>query len=137
MRSSFTVDGDPVGKPRMTRADKWQERPAVKRYRDWADAARVAATGNPNQKITEDIIGIVVHAHFAIPESWSKKEKERHYGRVNRSCSDADNILKSAMDALFDQDKTIAFAHAFKFWCEEGAEPRVDIFLLSPPPGEA
>lgn len=136
MRSSFTVPGDPVGKPRMTRSDKWQQRPAVLKYREWADKARQEATGNPKKKITDDIIGITIYAHFAIPESWSKSEKERHYGRLDRSSSDADNVLKSAMDALFAQDKTIAFANAVKFWCEEGAEPRTDIFLFSLP-GEA
>jgi len=39
----ITVPGNPVGKPRMTRKDKWAQRPCVLRYREWADRARAAA----------------------------------------------------------------------------------------------
>ena len=31
-------DITPIGKPRMTRADKWKQRPAVMRYRAFCDA---------------------------------------------------------------------------------------------------
>lgn len=140
MRSSFTIPGDPVGKPRMTRSDQWRQRDCVVKYRDWADAARTVATGigDPEHgKITDDVLGVHVYAHFAVPESWSKKKKAAAYGRLDRSSSDADNILKAVMDALFAQDKTIAITQALKFWCEEGQEPHTDIFLLSLPPDEA
>lgn len=34
-------DITPIGKPRMTRADKWKKRPAVMRYRAFCDEARL------------------------------------------------------------------------------------------------
>jgi uncharacterized cupin superfamily protein len=42
----FTIPGNPVGKPRMTQRDKWAKRPAVLRYREWADRARAAYAGS-------------------------------------------------------------------------------------------
>lgn len=117
----------------MTRKDKFVKRDVTDRYWAWCDEARIAATGAPQKKITDDVFGIVIFAHFQLPESWSEKKKMLHYGRLDRGCADADNVLKACMDALFAQDKTIAIAQAHKFWCEEGAEPRVDVFLLSMP----
>jgi Holliday junction resolvase RusA-like endonuclease len=131
--SSFTIPGNPVGKPRQTQADKWQRRPVVEKYREWADSARVACRGDPQLKIAEPVFGIIVFCHFQIPDSWSKHRKSIHYGKVHSSDPDADNVLKSAMDALFEDDKKICVAQAFKLWCEEGAEPRTDVFLLSLP----
>lgn len=34
-------DITPIGKPRMTRADKWKQRPAVMRYRAFCDEVRL------------------------------------------------------------------------------------------------
>ncbi|MGK4302143.1 RusA family crossover junction endodeoxyribonuclease, partial [Klebsiella pneumoniae] len=34
-------DITPIGKPRMTRADKWKQRPEVIRYRAFCDEARL------------------------------------------------------------------------------------------------
>lgn len=120
----------------MTQKDKWQKRESTDRYWKFCDEARLAATGNPKQKITENIFGVLVFAHFPIPKSWSKKKKELHYGRMAQAGSDADNILKGVMDALFEQDKTICVAQCYKFWCEEDAEPRSDVFLLTLPEGK-
>lgn len=120
----------------MTRADKWKKRDATDRYWAFCDEARLAATGVPGKHITEDIFGIYVFAHCSLPESWSEKKKLAFHARLCQSQSDTDNILKGVMDALFEQDKKICIAQCIKFWCEEGTEPHIDVFLLSLPPTE-
>lgn len=40
-------DITPIGKPRMTRADKWKTRPAVMRYRAFCDEARLRKINLP------------------------------------------------------------------------------------------
>jgi len=130
MLTSFTIMGEPVAKPRMTKSDKWKKRDCVVRYRLWADEARLAATGSPLARVEADVIAIHVYAHVLMPESWSPEKKEAHAGRIHRSTSDSDNILKSVMDALFVEDKKIALVQCLKLWCRKEDEPRIDVFFL-------
>ena len=129
---TFTVLGPAVPKPRMGRSDRWNERPAVMRYREWADLVRSEVTGDPTKKLNgEDFFGIVVFFHCPVPDSWSAVEKAAHAGRLHRGRGDTDNRIKGLLDSLFDEDKYITIHHGFKFWCEEGSEPRTDFFLLA------
>ncbi|WP_336242107.1 RusA family crossover junction endodeoxyribonuclease [Enterobacter cloacae] len=68
----------PVGKPRMTRRDKWKQRPPVMRY-------RMAMDGQPHQQKP-----------------------------------DLDNLKKSLLDALFEDDSHIWDARTSKVWGEIG-----------------
>ncbi len=135
MRTSFTIFGDPIGKPRMTQKVKWERTDGQDRYFAWADKARETVTGNTNQKLNaNDYLGFYAFAHIAMPDSWSAKQKTRHAGCLCLSKPDKDNIEKSIMDAIFEQDQRICLGGVVaKFWCEEGAEPRIDLFLLSLP----
>lgn len=135
MRTSFTIFGDPIGKPRMTQKVKWEQTDAQARYFAWADKARETVTGNPKQKLhANDYLGLYAFAHIGMPESWSAKKKKQCAGCLCTSKPDKDNIEKALIDALFEQDERICLGglHA-KFWCEEDSEPRIDLFLLALP----
>lgn len=119
--ATFTVPGDPIGKPRQTRADKWKKRPAVLRYREWADAARAAAPALP-----ESPAKVTVYAYVGLPKSYSQKKRAALAGMPHRAKPDADNILKSVCDALFPEDSMIWEKHIVKRW-DDGNGPRVEI----------
>jgi Holliday junction resolvase RusA-like endonuclease len=116
----FVVPGPPMGKPRMTQRDKWQKRPAVLRYRDYCDRIRAASKTLP-----KDVYGVIVQAHIAMPDSWSKKKKEEHCGTAHRQRPDWDNIAKSVGDALFKEDSVLAGGTCWKYWCRSGDERTV------------
>lgn len=61
----------PVGKPRMTRRDKWKQRPPVMRYRMFCDEARLHDIQVPEN-------GAHITFVLPMPKSWSKKT--RSYG---------------------------------------------------------
>lgn len=138
IRSSFSIPGNPVGKPAWHNADKWQTgenaRPAVQRYRDFCDEARAAATGHKDTKLdAARIYHIYIFAHIRMPESWSKKKKAALAGTIQRGKPDSDNITKATKDALFGEDKYISGDTTEKMWCHDDEEPRIDVFLLVSP----
>lgn len=54
----------PIGKPRMTRADKWKQRPPVMRYRMFCDEARLHDIRVPE-------CGAHITYVLPMPKSWS------------------------------------------------------------------
>ena len=120
---TFTAIADPVGKPRMTRSDKWRKRPAVLRYRTFCDQLREAT---PRKVFCLDVYAIEVKAFIAMPASWSKRKKQAHAGTSHRSKPDWDNIAKAVCDALFEEDCAISDGLTRKRWCYE-SEQRLEI----------
>jgi len=112
---AFTIPGLPIGKPRMTRRDKWFKRPSVQRYWAWAAAARLAAGTLPDPS---QIISLDWKAYFPPPQSWSKKRRLEAIGRPHRSSPDRDNIDKAILDALFKDDRGIPGGWIEKLWGE-------------------
>ena len=67
----ITVPGTPIGKPRMTRRDKWKERPCVMQYRSWCDMVRlIVGNSLPPAGL---VLSLNWTATFEPPKSWSKK----------------------------------------------------------------
>lgn len=119
---SFIIPGAPIGAVRMTKSDKWKQRPSVMRYRLWCDTARIAARDVILPKMPDKIYAL---AFLPIPASASVKKS----GQPHRSKPDADNILKALCDALYkDQDSTIWDKHIVKRW-DDGNGPRVEVFI--------
>lgn len=109
MTLTFEVPGDPVAAPRMTRADKYKQRPVVMRYRAYKDAIRLSmvSAGIRELKATDvDVLEVTVY--LATPASTPKKRVHDMIGSKHRSRPDVDNILKSVMDAMFDEDGGIS-----------------------------
>ncbi|MBH0741175.1 RusA family crossover junction endodeoxyribonuclease [Salmonella enterica] len=104
----------PVGKPRMTRADKWKQRPPVLRYRVFCDEVRLNG-------ITLPASGAHVVFVLPMPASWSQKKRNLMRGQPHQQKPDFDNLIKSLLDAIFDDDAHIWDARVSKIWGDEGA----------------
>lgn len=113
MLIQFTVPGNPIGAPRMTRADAWKGRECVLKYWKWKDAAREAAGDLPPVDKIESVSWVAV---FSPPASWPKKRRQAVLGTLHRSKPDRDNIDKALLDALFPQDQGIAAGSIEKRW---------------------
>jgi Holliday junction resolvase RusA-like endonuclease len=103
-----------ISKPRMTRSDKWKERPCVMAYRAFADAIRLAA-GPEVLSLRPSELHIIVH--IKMPKSWSKTKQADMLGQMHRGKPDWDNIGKAFSDALYpDDDSFIAHGSVVKYW---------------------
>jgi Holliday junction resolvase RusA-like endonuclease len=107
------LHGAPIGKPRMTRRDKWAKRPAVLRYREWADRLREVAGTLPS---ATEVDALNWTAYFEPPVSWSKKRRLAAMGTLHRAKPDLDNVAKAVMDALWTADSGIAQGTIAKRW---------------------
>lgn len=104
----------PCAKPRMTRADVWQKRPAVVKYRAFCDACRAAELTVPES-------GSTVLFFIPMPESWSKKKKIMLDNTPHRQTPDVDNLLKAVLDAIYVNDCCVWNIHVIKRWAYTGA----------------
>lgn len=105
---------DPMPKPRMTRADKWKQRPAVMKYRAYKDEIRLRGVSVPEAS---------AHITFVIPmpASWSKKKRQNMNGMPHQQRPDIDNLHKGLLDALFTEDCQVWDHWITKVWGEQGA----------------
>lgn len=103
----------PLGKPRMTRADKWKKRPEVLRYRAFCDEVRL-------NKVTLPEGGYHVIFVLPMPPSWSKKKRALMDGKPHQQKPDKDNLEKALLDALFGEDSHIWDGRVTKIWGETG-----------------
>jgi Holliday junction resolvase RusA-like endonuclease len=125
---AFTIEGDPVGAPRMTRRDHWLKRPVVVAYFAWCAVARRAASGDQLAKLASVPRRVALTAFFAMPAGWSAKRRRESAGTPHRVKPDADNVSKALMDALFDQDQAVSDLQVLKRW-DDGAGPRLVVRL--------
>jgi Holliday junction resolvase RusA-like endonuclease len=104
--------GDIMGKVRMSKADRWRKRPCVMKYWEFKD--RLVAQAR-EQKFE---LGNILHMEFIIemPKSWSKKKREAMLMKPHQNKPDIDNICKSVLDCLLDNDSTVYSLFAEKYW---------------------
>jgi Holliday junction resolvase RusA-like endonuclease len=119
----FCVMGQPVPKPRMTRADKGLKRPCVQRYFAWCNAIKAIA---PADLPLEGCLR--VKAYLALPKSFQKGLRAYMSGRPHTLRPDASNLLKGIEDALFPRDEGLYKSELEKLW-DDGKGPRVEIFV--------
>lgn len=98
----------PVPAPRMTRSDKWNQRPCVMAYRHFRDTVREQGVVLP--------IPYKVTFHLPMPSSWSEKKKRAMEGQPHQSKPDKDNLEKALLDALYENDSHIWSGWAEKRW---------------------
>lgn len=109
----------PVGKPRMTKRDRWAQRPAVVRYWAYCDAMRAYAE---QEGFEPKEAGMALTFYLPMPTSWSKKKKEAMNGQPHQQKPDVDNLVKAFLDALLGDDaKVWHLAGVQKRWAYEGA----------------
>jgi hypothetical protein len=102
----------PMGKPRMTRSDKWKRRDCVTRYWEFGDRLREYLT-----EIPQPCLMVFV---YPMPKSWSKQKREAMKGQKHENTPDLDNFEKALLDSLYQNDSHIWNVHHIKIWGEEG-----------------
>lgn len=112
---ALTVRVVPVPKPRMTRSDRWKQRPSVLKYRAFCDELRLKTRGLKLEHTLR------LHFILPMPRSWSKRKRAQHLGRPHQQTPDLDNLIKAFADALYEDDKAIHTVFARKTWGEEGS----------------
>lgn len=105
----------PVGKPRQTQSDRWKQRPVVVRYRAFCDELRLKL---PGYRVPE---GLVITFYLPMPLSWSNKKRVREDGKPHKQRPDIDNLVKSFLDALCEDDSYVWRVEAQKYWSVSGA----------------
>lgn len=111
MRKEYLIT--PMGKPRMTRSDKWKQRPEVLRYRAFKDEVRLNKVSLPES-------GYHITFVIPMPQSWSKKKKTEMNGKPHQQKPDKDNLEKALLDAIFEDDCLIWDGRVSKVWGETG-----------------
>lgn len=120
---AFIVHGEVVGKPRMTRQDKWAKRPCVVKYRQFQNRIKAEIPFPYNF----DIGTVRVKAFMTMPPSWSDEWKKKMDGMPHRSTPDADNIMKGVCDSLTKQDSGIWKKSLEKFWCLKDERIEIEV----------
>ena len=69
-------------------------------------------------------VGVAIRAHYKIPKSWSKKDRELALeGRIPPKKPDVDNVVKIVLDALnrvvYIDDTQVTSCFVSKHWDEE------------------
>ena len=124
-RRTITIPGLPVGKPRQTRRDRWARRPAVLRYRAWADTARAAVLAALGAHALDQVpLEVHVLAWFPLPQ---RRRPGVRPGWPYRQKPDADNVIKAVCDALWARDELIAGSSCWCSW-DDGRGPRLEVW---------
>ena len=97
----------------MTQRDKWAKRPAVLRYRAFADEVRARGVQVP-------YFGAIITFGIPMPRSWSSKKKTAMLSAPHQQKPDIDNLLKALLDAVHKDDSGIWQITACKRWAENG-----------------
>lgn len=112
-RIEYSIPQAAMGAPRQTRADAWQKRPVVMRYRAWQDLLQLMINPIPPAETVERL---EVIAYYAPPKSWSKKRRAAAIGTRKRSVPDPDNIWKAVADALWKNDAALGRCECDRFY---------------------
>ena len=115
-KSSMSINIQPVAKPRMTRSDRWKKRPVVLKYWQFKDALKEKAE-QKNWNLSKDI---TIYFSIAMPKSWSKKKKKQMNKQPPQQKPDIDNLIKSVLDSLAEDDSYVYSVKAVKSWSEKG-----------------
>lgn len=109
----------PCAKPRMTQRDRWKQRPAVERYRDFCDRLRAWAE---DAHFVAPESGLSMLFLLPMPPSWPRKKREAMHGQPHQQRPDKDNLEKAVWDALLCEDSRVWHTNSVqKRWSHQGA----------------
>jgi Holliday junction resolvase RusA-like endonuclease len=91
------------------------KRNRYRRYYDYKKALRLECQ---KQKLFPQTKNFWVKFYIPMPESWSKKKKNKLAFELHEQTPDNDNFCKAFFDSIFDKkdDKKISDYRASKFW---------------------
>ena len=117
--------GEVIPLPRQTQADKWQKRPCVVKWRNFANSLMAeAAKAGP----LGDCKRLDAKIWLPFPATYSKKKRAELAGCGHRQKADADNCLKGIAAAGFKRDEGIFDMRVRKFW-DDGQGPRLELYV--------
>lgn len=73
--------------------------------------------------------------YFQMPDSWSKKKKNKMCFELHESRPDADNCYKALMDGILKEDKIISDFRATKFWTDTKGFIEITVGEMDEPKG--
>jgi hypothetical protein len=106
------VDMTLMGKPRMTRRDRWEKRECVLRYRAQCDELRLRGIVLPETYL--------LVCFLPMPRSWPAARRAAMDGQPHQQKPDRDNIDKALMDGLCRRDERLHDARVVKRWGQHG-----------------
>lgn len=127
-RKFYLFDIIPMGAVRMTKSDKWKTNPnhpdpakrqrkAVGEYFNFKNSILIQAKSMKFElKTYLDVLFLI-----PMPESWSKKKKEKMNGLPHKQKPDTDNLTKAVKDALKKDDSDVWLEKAEKRWAFKGS----------------
>ena len=116
----FCFKIDPVAAPRMTQADRWNNRPIVQKYFDFRNELKYIAYLK-GLKVVPSALEAITFS-IPMPRSWSKKKREEMNGTPHQQTPDLDNLLKALLDGLCAEDNYVhSIGRLRKIWTEEGS----------------
>lgn len=98
----------------MTQRDKWAKRPAVVNYFAFCDELRAA--WKTQDDFSEVPAKLTLVFYIPMPGSWSKKKTLLTDGQPHQQRPDIDNLVKSFLDALCEDDSYVYAIKAEKYW---------------------
>lgn len=126
-RKFYILNVIPMGAVRMTQSDRWKTNPnhidprkrqriAVQRYFAFKTLLKAEAK-KVGYELGEclDVVYLI-----PMPNSWSKKKKEKMNGLPCKVRPDTDNITKAFKDTLRKEDNDIWYEKAEKRWSYQG-----------------
>lgn len=132
---SFLIYGEPKGKarPRVTRYGTY----TPESTRKYEALVRKSWQESGAEPFPDDAtLYCTIHAHFAIPNSYTKKRKRELAFAPHTKKPDCDNVAKAVLDALnglaFHDDSAIAKLVVEKTYTD--ANPYVGVTLSDEPP---
>lgn len=102
----------PVPAPRQVRSNAWAPTPPVLRYRAFRDEVRWSRVSVPER----------AHLVFLLPlpPSWPARRRAESLGMPHLAKPDTDNLIKSLLDAVFEQDSGVWDIRGTKLWWPTG-----------------
>lgn len=137
----FFVPGQPVGKgrPRFRRIGKGVQSYTPEKTKRYEADVRAEAwkTMYENGRLapTDKPCAVFVDAAYKVAVSYTKKRKAACYAQKEKPGKpDADNVVKSVMDAInnvvYRDDSQVVFATVLKRYAVEGEEPGVTVTVI-------
>lgn len=115
------LDENPMGKPRMTRRDKWKKRDKVLRWHAYKDEIRLKA--GAFSLPTSDYWMIFT---FKPPRSWSISRTVAAFDKPHQQRPDKDNLEKAILDIFLPEDDSKVYdGRATKQW---GVRQNIEIW---------